>query len=195
MTATTNRGTLREYRDEIFEINDANGWFQEGRPFDDDIALLHSEVSEAFEAFRDWGFTDKTGELCKERVNGWHDEDTHRCKPQGFGNEMADVLVRLLDTAYRYKVDFPWDSLREVEPYDDFDSAASVGTHVRELHALISDLTIELNEDLSRGLQMGPTLSYVVTLCDHLELDLEAELVRKLAYNRTRGFRHGGKRV
>ena len=36
---------------EIREVNTANGRHEDVRPFGDDIALLHSEVSEMYEAY------------------------------------------------------------------------------------------------------------------------------------------------
>lgn len=99
---------------EIRDINEANGWdglayayfFEpEGKYLiPSKLALLHSEVSEALEAYRKG------------------DRDN-------FAEEMADVFIRLLDTTYP------------------------------------------------------------------LGIDLAAATLAKLAKNRTRGFRHGGKRV
>lgn len=112
--------TLKDMQAEVYKINVANGWFDDyDRTFGDDIALLHSEVSEAFEAYRDHGFEDATSEL--------HDHTLP--KPEGVGSELADILVRLLDT------------------------------------------------------------------CQRTGIDLQAEFDRKIAYNATRGYRHGGKRV
>ena len=62
------------------EINEANGWFDADRPLSADIALLHSEVTEAYEAYR-------------------------RGDMDHFGEELADVLIRLLDTVERYNID------------------------------------------------------------------------------------------
>lgn len=39
--------------EEVYACNVTNKWFEEGRTFGDDIALLHSEVSEMLEEFRD----------------------------------------------------------------------------------------------------------------------------------------------
>lgn len=115
---------------EVAGINKENGWFDASRTFGDDIALLHSEVSEMLEAYRDHGLADVTKSPYVVTA-----EDDPRLgevqlpKPEGVGSEAADVLVRLLDTCHRYNI------------------------------------------------------------------NLGAEFERKLAYNATRGHRHGGKRL
>lgn len=120
----TTTKTFEAMQAEIREVNTANGWHDgTERPFGDDIALLHTEVSEMYEAFRQWGMDDATGP-----VTGLGYQRTLP-KPEGVGSEAADVLIRLLDT------------------------------------------------------------------CDRYGIDLSAEYERKLAHNRTRGYRHGGKRV
>jgi NTP pyrophosphatase (non-canonical NTP hydrolase) len=114
---------VRDLQEEIYEINVANGWYDSERAFGDCIALLHTEVSEAYEAYRMWGTDDMTDDLQQ------FDETGTIPKPEGVGSEFADVFIRLLDTARRHGI------------------------------------------------------------------DLEAEVMRKNAFNRTRGYRHGGKRV
>lgn len=137
--------TLREMALEVYDNNVKHGWRGDGSPsrsFVEEIALLHSEVSEALEAYRDHGLDDVTMDAGSTHVlirlldrvlrdlRRFTGQGEHALpKPEGVGSELADVLIRLLDTAYFNGV------------------------------------------------------------------DLQQEYERKMAYNRTRPFRHGGKRI
>lgn len=130
---------LAEMADAVREVNEANGWHDDSRTFGDEVALLHSEVSEMLEEFREHGadarllrFEGGEGfvQLPEDDPNAkrWQEAGYHG-KPIGVASEAADILIRLLDTCGRYGI------------------------------------------------------------------DLEAEFHKKLAYNRTRGHRHGGKKL
>ena len=81
---------LRDMQAQVRQVNEANGWFDRDRDFAIDIALLHSEVTEAFEGYR----------------NGDH------CNVD---EELADVLIRLLDTAERFSTDLPSEVAKKLE--------------------------------------------------------------------------------
>jgi len=166
----------------VYQCNLANGWFEDDRTIGEDFALIHSEISEALEAYRSWGIEDATRGQCKVRsVLGDHIEDDHLCKPEGVGSEFADIVVRILDTVRRRELELPWATLGEVNPRPL--SYESFGEHIDQLHALTSQ------RDLN-GL-----LGAVVYMADRAGLDLQFEFDRKLAYNRTRGHKHGGKNL
>lgn len=113
--------SLAKMTAEVREVNLEKGWRNGGNTFGDYIALLHSELSEALEAYRDHRLEDAT-------TTTIHATPPHgRPKPQGVGSEFADVLIRLLDT------------------------------------------------------------------CDVFDINLEEEYERKIAFNRTRPYQHGGR--
>lgn len=88
--------SLEEMQAEVHKNNVDHGWFDRLRLFAEDVALLHTEASEMYEAFRRWGLKDAT----------FQSGDAHELpKPEGVGSEAADVFIRLLDTCERYGID------------------------------------------------------------------------------------------
>lgn len=70
----------------------AHGWWDEERPFGELLALVHSEVSEALEDYR----------------NGLPLNENHyepNGKPCGVPSELADVVIRVMDMCERYGID------------------------------------------------------------------------------------------
>jgi NTP pyrophosphatase (non-canonical NTP hydrolase) len=101
--------TIEEMQAEVYKNNVDHGWFDEDRDVGTDIALLHTEVSEMFEAFRATGLSDAT-----DVVRGLGHQRTLP-KPEGFGSEAADVFIRLLDTCERRGVDLRAEYERKME--------------------------------------------------------------------------------
>jgi len=103
---------LAEMAAEVRALNTDKGWRTGETTFGEYVALLHSEASEALEAYRN------------RRLNKY---TTPAGKPDDVGSELADVLIRVLD------------------------------------------------------------------MCDVYGIDLQVEYERKMAFNRTRPYQHGGR--
>lgn len=71
---------LKEWQKKIHQNAKKHGWWDSERPIPETLCLIHSEVSEALEAYR------------KDDMNN-------------FKEELADIVIRVLDAAGGYKID------------------------------------------------------------------------------------------
>ena len=79
---------------EAYENTVAHGWNDEDRSFGDVIALIHSELSEALEEYRN-----------KKGFNEIYYNDNNSEKPLGIPIELADVVIRVFDVCGKYDID------------------------------------------------------------------------------------------
>lgn len=97
---------------EVLEWCQSKGWYDKPVSFGEAMALLHSEVSEALEAWRCWGVDDVTDDPIRGLPHIMSDGPR---KPEGVGSEFADILIRLLDDCARFGVDLQAEYERKMQ--------------------------------------------------------------------------------
>lgn len=115
MAGVRQSSRLKRWYEPIRNLCESKGWRRhapgtaprEGHEFPAYVALLHSEASEALEAFRDkvWSETcEATKPFMLHHVQCSGKPHEHP-KPVGVGPELADVFVRLIDMCDMWGID------------------------------------------------------------------------------------------
>jgi hypothetical protein len=178
------------------------------------LALIHSEISEALEAWRkpEWDVT-KTYADISGTGKCWvpYDQAARVAyalpKPEGFPSELADIVIRCADLAGAkgWKIrHFPGQD----RPLNEQHWPKTVGGCLNVLHDTVSRIVPRgpgRIETFPAGApeQIAGHRNYwrlwevtadTFALAAHLGINLEVEIERKLAYNATRPHRHGNRR-
>ncbi len=195
---------LTELQREAHAIAKDHGWWDEERTFGDLIALVHSELSEALEWYREW---EHVQPMREESPQYGLDDPVHgKYKPVGVPSELADVVIRVADMAEHSGVDLErvviearTDPNRAHDLYVrtyEIGASPSFGDWITQLHSRSTDIW-------NGGLQhawgqiwqnpIGLFVHDIERMAAHYGIDLDAAIAAKMGYNRTRSYRHGGK--
>lgn len=94
--------SLNDFAKEVHENAVAHGWWESPREFPEVAALIHSEISEALEEYRQgnpliYGCCDIPGAVCEHSADCDKPENDRSCKPEGLAVELCDAIIRILD--------------------------------------------------------------------------------------------------
>lgn len=91
--------TILELGNQIATWAETKGWSNPDRPFSEWIALLHTEISEAYEEYRD------NHEPNEIYYSTNFSKYRNTPKPEGVPIELADLAIRLLHMCHAYGID------------------------------------------------------------------------------------------
>ncbi len=155
-----------------------HGWWEAGERDPDEVhALIHSELSEALEHYR------------KDAMSVFHHSNG---KPDGFGVEIADVVVRCADSLGRvgYQSKLTYFSHESMAKYD-FVTGKKASLYINKLHDMVSATSRNDGFKSVQLMMLEDIIWACAWVCQQLDVDLEQALELKMAYNETRPYRHG----
>ncbi len=184
---------LTEFSKEVHANAIAHGWWEEERPFDEIIALIHSELSEALEEYRN-----KKPNLyysctsSKRMETGYPCGECQYCtgsKPEGVAVELADVVIRILDYCGREGID-----IEAVETPYVINKYTFTEMLVR-CHNTLS-LAFAMNENagsLPKAYFLRECIAFIKYWFSDNGINFDGTLLLKHEYNKGRPYKHGGK--
>ena len=208
---------INEWCKEVHEVAVAHGWWEtEVDPYTA-AALMHSELSEALEEYRNgnaliytpcmtWGDgRECTKDKCEDWDNGICNLTCLMPKPEGIAIELADCAIRIMD--YLGAQDFDVETFDD-DPDDAFDSEIEdvAENNVYGLQGMkFCELICEIHRTISLYSRdcmfcdfeplvdaLSITLGFMRSLLSP-ETRVEDVIAMKHEYNKTRPYRHGGK--
>lgn len=188
---------------EIHQNAVEHGWWETERDFGEICALIHSELSEALEEYRNnrppiYYNCKLGGGICNREAcadihkDPWYVEEPctdQKEKPEGIMTELADVVIRIFDYCGKAGLDMSSDCLNASGKMN----CRSFGDFIADCH---KDVSEAYNWECDRMIKTESLERCVIRIAAYFEkngFSLEEVIRLKHEYNKTRPYRHGGK--
>lgn len=188
---------LNEFAQEVHAVAVEHGWWEgeENNDIDTKVALIHAEWSEALEEYRAgrpmvWFECTYDGSVCSDDVVCDHlvgndcDCGNRYDKPEGIAVELVDGCIRIMDLIAAIGMDF--EQVGEI-----FIGERTLPQLVNILHYATAKSTESKREAAS---WLNACIEAVREWLAERDVDMDEILRIKHEYNKTRSYRHGGKR-
>ena len=179
---------LLEYSRLAYSSAKSKGFFMDKQDDSAYIVAIHEELSEAFRAWN--------------KHEGWYNVDP---KPSGVYFELVDAVIRILSYSGYKGLTLVEHVFETDRPYTRDDLCDMIAKCHLEIGQYYEILSREVRDEFEEALQltcMQMLLSAVISRIEvfiaetsEYTLDLEELITTKLAYNATRGVKHGGNEV
>ena len=198
---------LNKFAKEVHANAVAHGWWETEHDPAEIIALIHSEWSEALEEYRAgrpmvWHECMDEGqapedrpvvcEQCKDCYYYGKECEYRGEKPEGIAVELIDGCIRILDFAAHEKVSLEFENIEDLFP--------NFPTQITALHYYTSSVMnyVGSNGKLKAPNRipelLGEMIDNVFKYIRTQGIDPEKIMLEKHEYNKTRPYRHGGKK-
>lgn len=186
-----------------------HGWWDPEPTFGELVALMHSELSEALEEYRAgrpmvWYECDVSDAKCEP---GQYYYTVHCCrgcghrgrKPEGIAVELADCIIRMLDwIAAKWEKwwgDMDLEIIKCARGCEKSVLQRSFGDDINVLHNLLSGASGNSDNNAIVLSYFQWAISYIFNWAEQKGVDMESIIREKMEYNKTRPYRHGGKKL
>ena len=193
---------LNQFAKEVHQNAVEHGWWEGERPFAEVIALIHSEISEALEEYR--AGRPMVWHACNDQAQEERPTICERCdqccvktmypvakcteynpKPEGIAVELIDMCIRILDWFGESGETFK-------KKAEDFEDDYKLPELAANLHYYVSQ-AFGCFGKYERAFWLEHAFLSAYIWIKSQGIDVEALMLEKHEYNKTRPYKHGGR--
>lgn len=190
---------LTEFSKEVHKNAIAHGWWEKERTFGNVIVLCHSELSEALEEYRDnkpnayiirETSTFPQYESCTKEITDITDWRVNE-KPEGIAVELADCIIRILDYCGSKQINIE----KLIEPNFNIYKRKQFEIECFEDFLCLCHLCLSYGFVEKAYTELISVVELILGWSEENNIDMYEIIRIKHEYNKTRSYKHGGKKI